>query len=609
MPSPLRMLLVGTMIAVILIMSVRGDDELVESSSSCSEENAGSPYVIIIDGGSTGSRLHIFEFLIANSDDDDQQAQSHTVERRGSARVDRPLSAFAPTTQHDEDETAAVVDAEAVAAHLLPLFQFAARQIPAACHATTPVHYGATAGMRLLDADTQENVYRAAYEGLVAHPDFRFTLLRPHHIATLSGELEGYYGAVAANYLHRTCSASLEPLVLQRQPVEEQHEEERNQDAVLGIVGALDMGGSSTQIVFHTGREDPPVCVPVERSEDGDDDQEQTCAWTDREVSLDSSEFFSTSYLSYGVDQFRERLWNLLVWDHTQHLLQEEDDDSCDAGYIENPCTNPGYTVEWEGYTLLGTGDAAACQRQVQRLIPHPESVVDHDNKNDTSASSDEDRRRRVVGGIEHPPVTGRFVAMSLYFFTLDCLRELTGHEELNASWPTPSIAELEAALSDLCERDWHDDLVHQNGKHRFTRPEVLPLRCFESVYMVTLLKDGFGFAPESRDITFAYEVNESEVEWTLGMALSLRAAARKAEDGVAPVADAAALAVDQSTLFEEETAAAASSPSLSGKKNATMAQSVHHGRRSHWRQLMADVLVSDVEFFAAGPRSYATLR
>jgi len=47
MPSPLRMLLVGTMIAVILIMSVRGDDELVESSSSCSEENAGSPYVIV----------------------------------------------------------------------------------------------------------------------------------------------------------------------------------------------------------------------------------------------------------------------------------------------------------------------------------------------------------------------------------------------------------------------------------------------------------------------------------------------------------------------------------------------------------------------------------
>jgi hypothetical protein len=41
---------------------------------------------------------------------------------------------------------------------------------------------------------------------------------------------------------------------------------------------------------------------------------------------------------------------------------------------------------------------------------------------------------------------------------------------------------------------------------------------------MVTLLKDGFGFHPESRDITFAFTVEGSEVEWTLGMALALRA-------------------------------------------------------------------------------------
>jgi len=39
---------------------------------------------------------------------------------------------------------------------------------------------------------------------------------------------------------------------------------------------------------------------------------------------------------------------------------------------------------------------------------------------------------------------------------------------------------------------------------------------------MVTLLRDGFGFHPSSKDITFTYLVEGSEVEWTLGMALSL---------------------------------------------------------------------------------------
>jgi len=38
---------------------------------------------------------------------------------------------------------------------------------------------------------------------------------------------------------------------------------------------------------------------------------------------------------------------------------------------------------------------------------------------------------------------------------------------------------------------------------------------------MITLLIDGFGFDPQSRDITFTFDVNGQEVEWTLGMALA----------------------------------------------------------------------------------------
>jgi hypothetical protein len=41
---------------------------------------------------------------------------------------------------------------------------------------------------------------------------------------------------------------------------------------------------------------------------------------------------------------------------------------------------------------------------------------------------------------------------------------------------------------------------------------------------MVTLLRDGFGFEPSSRDITFTFLVDNSEVEWSLGMALALHA-------------------------------------------------------------------------------------
>ena len=36
----------------------------------------------------------------------------------------------------------------------------------------------------------------------------------------------------------------------------------------------------------------------------------------------------------------------------------------------------------------------------------------------------------------------------------------------------------------------------------------------------MTLLRDGFGFKPNSRDITFSFLVEGNEVEWSLGMAL-----------------------------------------------------------------------------------------
>jgi hypothetical protein len=243
---------------------------------------------------------------------------------------------------------------------------------------------------------------------------------------------------------------------------------------------------------------------------------------------LMEEDHFSTSYLEYGVDRFRERLWDTWVQDRKQEDAST-DVDSCSTKLIDNPCTFVGYEIEWKGYQLIGTGDATACVNQVQRLIPHYEASSD-----DTAAALLGGR----VGGVEHPPVRGKFFAMSLFYFSLDSLRHLSSgttmsenqnhkeaHEALNLSWPTPSIQELHDALDGLCSRSWSTDLEHiQHEAHAYTRAEVLPHRCVEAVYMVTLLKDGYGFLPSSRDITFTFLVDGDEVEWSLGLALSMHA-------------------------------------------------------------------------------------
>ena len=392
----------------------------------------------------------------------------------------------------------------AVADHIVHVFDYAAQIVPPEYHLSTSVKFAATAGMRLLEEEEQDAVYDALYQGLMESDKFVFRGLARDDIFTLGGDLEGFYGAVAANFLEGLIDTSLGAVG-------------GSNETNHGPLGALDMGGSSTQIVYLP-RAEEDTC---ENDDCGQSQQGST--------HLVEEEFFSTSYLAYGVDRFRERLWETWVQDRRKEEL-ELLDDSCPSQVIDNPCTFSGYEIEWKGYKLLGTGDASACIQQVQRLIPHYEP--------------DEELGGRV-GGVKHPPVRGKFFAMSLFYFSLDSLRVLShpskeAYEALNLSWPTPSIQELHDALDGLCSRSWHDDLSEiQHEAHMYTRAEVLPHRCLESVYMVSLLRDGFGFAPESRDITFCFLVDGSEVEWSLGYALSQHAEQRRLESRSERAADA----------------------------------------------------------------------
>jgi len=484
-----------------------------------------SPYKIIFDGGSTGSRLHIFEFVKVDDEDENDREDgvdsisngkmdaksSSKVEcvRRGSSRANIPLSAFGrlPSDQNNNNP----LDSTEVAAHLLPLFEYAANAIPSEYYETTGVYYAATAGMRLLKESEQEAVYDAVYEGLIRDESFVFRGIQRKDIATLSGEMEAYYGALAANFLQGIIDTELR--------VVSAHNSIESEKAPDHPVGALDMGGSSTQIVYIANQDDETelptasgsMTCPIKQeplNHENDDQSQNTCR-------LSEEHFFSTSYLSYGVDQIRERLWDTLV----AESIAFEPEEPFDAKLISNPCANKGFEVEFKGYTLLGSGNTEECTRQMKRLIPHPEILQEWDaNVNEWT-----------VGGVEHPPIRGKFLAMSLYFFALDSLRVFSkpdekAHRALDEAWPNPSIEELQNALDGLCSRDWDGDMELQEGVHSFTRKEVLPHRCLETVYMVTLLKDGFGFRPSSRDITFTFLIDGDEVEWTLGMALAMNA-------------------------------------------------------------------------------------
>lgn len=602
------------------------------ADNSQTTSSSTSPFRIVIDAGSTGSRLHIFEMVSSSSSSSSGGSSGSTTSatdaadtrieclRRGSSKAWTPLSAFAPSSQeeqtndnnHDEKEN---LNATHVAHHMLPLFDYASIIIPQQYHSTTPVRIAATAGMRLVSPDEQILVYDALYEGLMEQQtpngEFSFINLKRDDIMTLDGEREAYFGAVAANYLRGVIDAELRVIVpSDEEEVEDEQEvaaarkhqhkqgvqndddddddddinkkgictnkfkmcEQDAEDIVFGPsqhyvsqqrhdvrahgpLGALDMGGSSTQIVYrrnnnsNSNRKDADSSNLAFRrsspSNDGnsnDDDIENL----DIPSHLNDEEFFSTSYLSYGADQFRERLWDLWVVEATNQrkdgtTVVNKEDRTQTLPVIKNPCSFVGYEHEYRGFILRGTGNAIMCAEQINRLIPHHDNVIDLDELFDENREAankhlkeqtQPESKRKLVGGVEHPPIQQgmKFYGMSLYFFTLDCLRELSDPDHpIHVSWPTPSIEELTHALDGFCSRKWQGDLEEvQHEAHEHTRAEVLPHRCVEAVYMVTLLRDGFGFHPSSRDITFTQWVDGNEVEWSLGMALSEYAIERR---------------------------------------------------------------------------------
>ena len=157
-------------------------------------------YDVVIDAGSTGSRVHIFQFEHAKD--------GILLLSERYRRVEPGLSSYASYP-------------EGVRTSLNHLLELAVEAVPASHYACTAVTLRATAGLRLLPEHQQNAVLEVAAETLSKSP------FRSRGASIISGAQEGVYGWLTVNYL-------------------------------LGILDAeatamtIDMGGASTQVVFET---------------------------------------------------------------------------------------------------------------------------------------------------------------------------------------------------------------------------------------------------------------------------------------------------------------------------------------------------------------------
>ncbi|KAI3720232.1 hypothetical protein L6452_21145 [Arctium lappa] len=172
-------------------------------------------YRIIIDGGSTGSRIHVFEYVIK---DGAPVFDFSGKKGLGSMRVSPGLSAFAE-------------DPKGAGASVLELLEFARGRIPEENWGETEVRLMATAGLRLLDLSVQERILESCRSvlrtsGFAFHNDWA---------SVISGSDEGVYAWVVANYALGTLGGD---------PQE--------------TTGIIELGGASAQVTFFSSAAIPP---------------------------------------------------------------------------------------------------------------------------------------------------------------------------------------------------------------------------------------------------------------------------------------------------------------------------------------------------------------
>lgn len=157
------------------IRKVQDGVRLVDTSKLSASEKRALHYAVIIDAGSTGSRVHVYKFDVVDGKLD---LDTDTFEQ-----LKPGLSAFAD-------------DPAAGAASLDPLIKVALSTVPKELQKLTSVKVGATAGLRLLPGGKAEKLLKAVMTHLKKTTPFKLD-----SVSIIDGTEEGGFAWLTLNYL------------------------------------------------------------------------------------------------------------------------------------------------------------------------------------------------------------------------------------------------------------------------------------------------------------------------------------------------------------------------------------------------------------------------
>lgn len=417
---------------------------------------------VILDAGSSGTRVHVYRWLntprarYEAKDAIELNKLPDLQTKPGYSKKIQPgISTFADHV------------ADVGPQHLQSLLDHALKIVPENQIQDTPFFLMATAGVRLLEPAKQKALLDEICLYTQKHTKFSLSSCQLH-VQVISGETEGLYGWIAANYLLKGFET----------PNQGPHGKRNH------TYGFLDMGGASAQIAFE-----PNVTETEKHAND-------LKLLRLRTLNGKMSEYkvFTATWLGFGVNQARER--------YVKSLMDESY--TKDAHELLDPCLPSGLKTSidgtpvadtHQGTALVGTGLFDECLRKNYPLLDKDAPCVD---------------QPCLLHGQHVPSIDwniNQFVGVSEYWYTMHAVFETVTKDE---KYDFNSYQKL---VRDFCSEEWEDiksSVQERKWGNDFDIKTAQRL-CFKSSWLMTVLHDGIGVPRNSsKDVT--PELNETDV-------------------------------------------------------------------------------------------------
>uniref|UniRef100_A0A674APY0 Ectonucleoside triphosphate diphosphohydrolase 7 n=1 Tax=Salmo trutta TaxID=8032 RepID=A0A674APY0_SALTR len=340
----------------------------------------------------------------------------------------------------------------------------------------------------------------AILEDLVRDVPVEFDFLfSSSHAEVISGKQEGVYAWIGINFvLGRFDHAEYEDDAVVEVTTGSQNHHPISRRRTVGI---MDMGGASLQIAYEV-----PSAVHFsspEQEESGKSLLAEFNLGCDSEHTQHVYRVYVTTFLGFGGNMARQRYEDQLVNSTiTKNRLTGDQTGMMEATPLMDPCLPVGLSdvVRRDGRAvhLRGQGDWARCQGAVRPFLGL---------HNGTMGSP---------RGVYQAPIdysNSEFYGFSEFFYCTEDVLRMGG--------PYDS-AKYSKAATDYCATKW-STLTKRLDSKLFSKQadsSRLKYQCFKSAWMFQVLHSGFRFPRDYPGLKTAQLVYDKEVQWTLGAIL-----------------------------------------------------------------------------------------